>query len=139
MAIYIKHSNNLSPIEVRVDVGSTADAMRVVNKLIDSKIIIPDNYSMAFLSFDVTKTPDSDPNKDSHYPLHFYGSRGGDLYVNGVTAGFNGPGSKGTLELLDIMGFKYSAQQEQIIQETTFDINGSRVEKISLTFSRFTD
>ena len=135
MAVYIKHNNSLKPLEVRVDVGTTDDAIRVIQNLIDSKTIKVEDYSMAYLFFDVSHVPSSDPTKNEHYPLHFYGSKS-DLYVNGMTAGFGGVGSTGTLKLLELMGFSYTAAQEQTITQTTFDADGNRVEKISLHFDK---
>ncbi len=135
MAIYIKHNNNMKPVEIRIDVGATSDAIRLVQKLIEDKFIKPEDFYIAFLDYDVTKLPDPDPSSGKHYPLHFMGSNV-ELYVSGVSAGYGGTGPTGTIKILEILGFKYTAQQEQTITETTFDVSGNRVEKISLHFDK---
>ena len=135
MAVYIKHNNSLTPVEVRVDVGTSDDAMRVLQKLLDSKTIKIEDYKMAYLFFDVSHVPSNDPAKDEHYPLHLSGSNT-KLLVSGMTAGISAVDSTGTLEILKLMGFSYTAEQEKTITQDTYDANGKRVEQITLHFDR---
>ena len=136
MAIYFQHYDNLSLKEIRIDAGSTDDAIRIVQLLMDQKKFDPNKLSIASLHYEVGHTPDPDPTKTSHYPLNFYGG-GLEIYVNNVAAGFDGTASRGTMTLLNMLGFKYSATQEQLITQITYDENGERNTKINLTFSKF--
>ena len=136
MAIFMKHSDSMRTEEIRVDVGSTDNAIRVVQKLIDDKFIKPSDFTWAYLSYDVKHLPDPDPFKNSHYPLNFHGS-GIELYVSGVSAGYGGEGPAGTITILKMLGFKFTALQEQTITETTFDSDGNRIEKIQLHFDKY--
>lgn len=135
MAIYVKYTNKMRPEEIRIDVGSTESAISIVQKLIDDKFISIDDFSWAYLRYNVKHLPDSDVNSSKHYPLSIRGSSI-ELNVSGVSAGYGGTGPSGTMKLLQMFGFKYTAEQEQTITEATYNPDGSRVEEINLHFDR---
>lgn len=136
MAIYVKYTNNMRPEEIRIDVGSTDSAINIVQKLIDDKFIDIKDFSWAYLRYNVKHLPDPDVNSSKHYPLSIRGSDI-ELNISGISAGYGGTGPTGTMKLLQMFGFKYTAEQEQIITEATYNPDGSRVEDITLHFDRY--
>ncbi len=135
MAIYIKHTNSMTPTEIRVDVGTPDDAIRIVQKLLDDKLIKITDFYVAFLNYSVKHLPNPDPFKVDHYPLRFIG-KCVELYVSGIAAGYKGVGPAGTLKVLEMLGFIYTSSQEQTITETTFDLDDNRVDEINMSFSK---
>lgn len=98
---------------------STALSVEQLKKLIDTKLVLPEHFSTAYVDYNCSKGIYLGPGyqKDSRfYPLRFVadkksGDTTDEIWVSSVTAGYGGEGPHGTLKCLEMMDFHLSEEE----------------------------
>lgn len=96
----------------------TEPSVEELRQLVEKKVIVPEKYTYASVDynanegFPVGETEELFRNPD-FFPLKFYADNNNvELWVSGVSAGYHGTGPRGTLDALEILGFKLTEDQE---------------------------
>ena len=95
---------------------TTENAINALKKLIDDKLISPEDFPEAVIKYRVGFLPDAEPDNPHYFPLKFYDKRGTqEIWVSSVNAGYRGTGPHGTLEALKLMGFELTNNEKEEI------------------------
>lgn len=95
----------------------TEASLAELRNLIETKRILPERYSHARVDYDVYNgIPHGDSaelfNNRSFFPLKFFNEDDWEeLWISGVTAGYDGTGPRGTIEALKLLGFTLTESQ----------------------------
>ena len=106
--------------------------MHILETLIDKGVVNPKNVFYARLDYDLNRGIPKDANDSAHYPLQIH-SYGCDLYISGISAGFNGDGPRTVIAILKKMGLIITAEDERAITQESYDEHGVRITKIVRT------
>ena len=136
MSVIIKYTDSFVPMEIRIDVSSGEKLKKCIDTLVKQGTIKPDSVHIATISYDVVNGANPDEYSDNHYPLELSGD-GTNIYIGGVTVGYDGDGPRLILDLLkNTVGLDVPFDVERAVLSPTYDKNGNQINKIQKTVFR---
>lgn len=100
---------------------TTEDTLAELEKHIRYGLVNPDDFIQAIIYYNANKGLPSDApekllNNTEYYPLRFISRDGSEeLWLSCVTAGYHGEGPHGTVKAMELMGFKLTDAQKDVI------------------------
>ena len=112
-------------------------ACTMLENLIKTKNIVPNEYTYATIKYDTSRTLNHDPISEDHFALRFGSLKSSPMiFVAQVTAGYDGTGPNCAKKCIEMMGFVLSKDEEDKIYSQPSEENGPI---INLTFYKEND